>query len=81
MAYYVPPVWNSGGTRPRVPHQIVPMVQYAVQLFFEVIVIQIYFWQYIVSITVPNCQWLKWWKISFVMLSTAVQLKLFVSGR
>jgi len=25
MAYYVPPVLKSGGTRPRVPHQIAPM--------------------------------------------------------
>jgi len=56
------------------------VVQYAVQLFFEVIVFQIYFWQYIVSITVPSCQWLKWWKISFMILSTAVHLKWFVSS-
>jgi len=28
------------------------VVQYAVQLFFEVIVFEIYFWQYIFSITV-----------------------------
>jgi len=25
MAYYVPPVWKSGGTRPPCPHQIAPM--------------------------------------------------------
>jgi len=26
MAYYVLPVWKSGGHAPRVPHQIAPMV-------------------------------------------------------
>ena len=26
MAYYAPPVWKSGGTRPPVHHQIVPMM-------------------------------------------------------
>jgi len=25
MAYYIPTVWKSGGTRPRVPHLIAPM--------------------------------------------------------
>jgi len=57
------------------------VVQHAVQLFFEVVVFQIYFWQYIVSITVSNCQWLNWWKINFMILSAGVHLKLFVLSR
>jgi len=54
------------------------VVQYALQLFFEVIVFQIYFWQYTVTvrIKVPSCQWLDWWKLSFTVLLTVGLLHL-----
>jgi len=57
------------------------VVQYVVQLFFEVMVFQIYFDSTLLALQCLAARDLNWWKISFMILLTACRMQLFVSSR